>query len=78
MQPDVIILDILLPDASGWDILQALKMEAKTKDIPVMVVSVIDEREKAMAAGATACLLKPIKRSELYDVLRPWLHNEKW
>lgn len=70
IQPDVIILDILLPDASGWDILQALKADERTKGIPVMVVSVIDEREKAMAAGATACLLKPIKRSELYDVLR--------
>lgn len=70
VQPDVIILDILLPDASGWDILAVLKEDARTQDIPVMVVSVIDEREKAMASGATACLLKPIKRSELYDVLR--------
>ncbi len=70
IQPDVIILDILLPDVSGWDILQALKAEERTKDIPVMVVSVIDERERAMAAGATACLLKPIKRGELYDILR--------
>ena len=70
VQPDVVVLDILLPDASGWDILAALKTEERTKEIPVMVVSVIDEREKAMASGATACLLKPIKRTELYDVLR--------
>ncbi len=77
VQPDMIVLDILLPDVSGWDILAALKGEERTKDIPVIVVSVIDEREKGMASGATACLLKPIKRLELYEVLRHVVAQKK-
>jgi CheY-like chemotaxis protein len=63
LQPDVILLDILLPDASGWDVLRQLKAEPRTQAIPVIVVSVVDEPARARALGAAAMLRKPIEGS---------------
>ncbi|NTU84855.1 MAG: response regulator, partial [Chloroflexales bacterium] len=70
LQPDVIILDILLPDDDGWAVLRQLKAEPRTRDIPVLVVSVVDEPEQARALGAAAMLVKPIDRPTLEQVLR--------
>lgn len=67
--PDVIILDILLPDRSGWDVLTDLKANPETRTIPVIVISVVDERLQGMRMGASAYLLKPISRQKLQQVL---------
>lgn len=80
-QPDVIILDILLPDMSGWDVIKQLKVEPPTCDIPVLVVSVVDEHAKALQYGADATLLKPINRTQFQRALRQILVNRigtKW
>lgn len=69
LQPDVIILDILLPDASGWEVLSALKAEPRTQHIPVVVVSVVDSAAQARELGAAAALLKPITRAQLHEAL---------
>ncbi|OLP17399.1 PAS domain S-box protein [Leptolyngbya sp. 'hensonii'] len=68
-QPDVIILDILLPDRSGWDVLMELKANPATAAIPVIVISVVDERSHGLALGATDYLLKPITREHLQTAL---------
>ncbi|WP_277874357.1 MULTISPECIES: PAS domain S-box protein [unclassified Leptolyngbya] len=64
LRPDIIILDILLPDRSGWDVLTELKTNPATQNIPVIVVSVVDERSCALELGAAAYLLKPIVRQQ--------------
>jgi PAS domain S-box-containing protein len=69
LQPDVIILDILLPDVSGWEVLKALKTEPRTQQIPVVVVSVVDNAAQARELGAAAALLKPITRAQLHESL---------
>jgi CheY-like chemotaxis protein len=69
LQPDVVILDILLPDVSGWDVLTALKAEPRTRHIPVVVVSVVDNAAQARELGAAAALLKPITRAQLHAAL---------
>lgn len=69
LQPDVIILDILLPDRSGWDVLAQLKTNPNTATIPVIIISVVDERSRAIAQGAAAYLLKPISRPQFQRVL---------
>lgn len=69
LKPDVIILDILLPDRSGWEVLAELKANPVTQNIPVIVVSVVDEQPRALALGAVAYLLKPITRQQLQQVL---------
>lgn len=68
-QPEVIILDILLPDRSGWEILTELKTNPITRSIPVVVISVIDERSRSIEMGAAAHLLKPITRQQLQQAL---------
>jgi CheY-like chemotaxis protein len=69
LQPNVIILDILLPGQTGWDVLQALKTEPRTRAIPVIVVSVVDEQARALELGAAAFLLKPISRTAFMETL---------
>lgn len=64
-KPDVIMLDVLLPGESGWVVLVRLKEHPGTRDIPVVVVSVVDEPERARALGAAAHFTKPVTRAQL-------------
>ena len=67
--PEVIILDLLLPSLSGWEVLAQLKAEPQTQHIPVLVVSVMDERSRALSLGASEYLIKPISRQQLQSAL---------
>ena len=66
---DLIILDVILPGLSGLKVCAGLKSNALTKDIPVLVFSVLDVRDRALAAGADAFLLKPIERLGLIEAV---------
>lgn len=70
LRPDVIILDLLLPDDDGWTVLRQLKADPRTQAIPVLVISVVDEPEQVHRLGAAALLVKPIDRSMLEQMLR--------
>ena len=67
--PAAIVLDIMLPELDGWDVLASLKAEAKLADIPVIVVSMLDERGKGFALGAAEYLVKPVARNDLHAAL---------
>ncbi len=67
--PDAVLLDILLPDLDGWEILQRLKGDAATRSIPVMVVSVVDDRQLGLALGAIDYLVKPVSRELLLEAI---------
>ena len=67
--PDIVFLGLFLPDESGWEILEALRQDARTSEIPVVVVSVLDEPDTAATLGAAATLIKPIHRRELHQAL---------
>jgi signal transduction histidine kinase/CheY-like chemotaxis protein len=69
VRPAAVLLDIRLPGIDGWAVLRALKSEPGTKDIPVIIVSIIDERAHGTALGAAAYLLKPVSRDALLDAL---------
>jgi CheY-like chemotaxis protein/nitrogen-specific signal transduction histidine kinase len=69
-QPDVITLDILLPDADGFAILEELKSNPNTHDIPIIVISVLPDREKSMRLGATDYVTKPINEQLLFKAVR--------
>jgi DNA-binding response OmpR family regulator/anti-sigma regulatory factor (Ser/Thr protein kinase) len=69
IRPDAVILDILLPEMDGWEILQRLKSEPSTRSIPVMVVSVVDDRQLGLALGAVDYLVKPVSRELLLESL---------
>ncbi len=68
-RPDAVLLDVLLPGVDGWEVLRRLKADPDLGDIPVVIVTVVDEREVGMALGAVDYLLKPIKRERLLAVL---------
>ena len=59
------LLDIFLPDRSGWRVLQSLKHDPKTQDIPVVVLSVNEDRAHALALGAAEHIVKPADRDML-------------
>jgi CheY-like chemotaxis protein len=63
--PDLILLDINLPDGSGWRVLEGLKADPETSDIPVIVVSIIDDRARSISLGAAEHLVKPVSRDVL-------------
>jgi two-component system, chemotaxis family, response regulator PixH len=66
-QPDLIVLDIILPGMNGLKVCQSLKTNPKTAPIPILVFSVLDMRERAAAAGADGFLLKPLEEPELIE-----------
>jgi len=64
-RPDLITMDVLLPDASGFNVLEELKNRPSTADIPVVMVSVVDDRERGEALGASGYVTKPVDLREL-------------
>jgi signal transduction histidine kinase/DNA-binding response OmpR family regulator len=75
--PDAIVLDVLLPGVDGWEVLRRLKSDAALRDIPVMVVTVIDERNVAMSLGAADYFLKPVRRDALLARLATYTFTTK-
>ena len=67
--PSVIVLDVMMPSRDGWEILQLLKSRVETESIPVIVCSVLKERELALALGAAEILVKPVGRMDLLRAL---------
>ncbi len=70
LRPHAITLDLMMPTQDGWEILQTLKAHAETCDIPIVVCSVLRERELALALGAAAFLAKPINQRQLVNALQ--------
>jgi PAS domain S-box-containing protein len=70
LKPDIITLDILLPDTNGWLVLRQLKNDPITASIPVLIISVTNNNELGIAFGATYSFTKPVRRTELVDSLK--------
>jgi PAS domain S-box-containing protein len=64
-RPDVIVLDLILPDVDGLDVLRALKKNSVTRDIPVVVRSIVPDDGTAWDLGVSAYLTKPVSREDL-------------
>ncbi|HJQ73130.1 MAG TPA: response regulator [Actinomycetota bacterium] len=70
--PDVIVLDLMLPGISGYDVLEALQRDAETTNIPVLVLtakSLRADRERSHGLGASAFLTKPFLPNELCEMV---------
>jgi CheY-like chemotaxis protein len=68
-RPEAIVLDVLLQGEHSWELLQDLKQNPTTMDIPVLVITVVENRAKALALGADAFSAKPAERSWLLNQL---------
>ena len=76
-KPDLILLDLMLPKKSGFEILKEIKKDEKIKDIPVLILSNLaqeKEIEEGLALGAQDYLVKPeISLSEVVDKVKEWI-----
>ncbi len=70
IRPDAITLDVLMPDMDGWAVLAALKDDPELSDIPVVMVSILDDRSLGYSLGAADYLNKPVDHARLTAVLR--------
>ena len=68
--PLAVLLDIRLPRTDGWEVLKRVRADAATAAVPVIVVSIVDERARGLALGASAYLVKPVQREVLVGALR--------
>jgi len=69
LRPDAIILDVLMPDMDGWRVLSSIKADSVLSDIPVIMASIEEEKNKGYALGATDYLMKPVSRAQLAGIL---------
>jgi CheY-like chemotaxis protein len=67
--PDVIILDVMIPQVHGWEVLQRLRNHPETARIPVIICSVINDPELAYSLGASLFLPKPVSRNKILKAL---------
>jgi CheY-like chemotaxis protein/nitrogen-specific signal transduction histidine kinase len=75
LQPSAIALDVILPRNDGWEVLNHLKQNPRTMDIPVLIISVVDQQEFGRKLGADAYLLKPIEPMALRETVRRMLQG---
>ena len=67
--PDIVVLDVMLPDVDGWELLTRLREHPATRSIPVIVCSVVKEDELALALGAACFLAKPVQPQQFVEAL---------
>jgi signal transduction histidine kinase/CheY-like chemotaxis protein len=76
LNPDLILLDIGMAKVDGWEVLEQMNNETSLRTIPTVVVTVDDNRRRALAAGATDHLLKPVNREDLLDIFELYAHRK--
>ena len=69
-RPDVITLDVIMPGMDGWAVLSVLKADPELAEVPVIMLSVVDERHLGIALGATEYVTKPVDRERLTAMLK--------
>ena len=69
LHPSVITLDVFMPDMDGWSVLQAIKQDAELSRIPVIMMTISDEKQKGFTLGASGYLTKPVDRAQLAQLL---------
>ena len=70
LQPAAITLDVMMPDMDGWSVLRALKADPDLRDVPVVMLTMVDDKSKGYSLGATDYLTKPVDRAALERALR--------
>jgi CheY-like chemotaxis protein len=70
LRPEVITLDVMMPGMDGWAVLEALKADPATTSIPVVMLTIVDNKNQGYALGVADYLTKPVEREHLLAVLR--------
>jgi CheY-like chemotaxis protein len=69
LAPEIIVLDVMMPDIDGWKILAQLKQHPATADVPVLVCTILPQEEIALDLGASGFLSKPVTRKRFLAAL---------
>jgi CheY-like chemotaxis protein len=69
IKPFAITLDVMMPQKDGWQVIKELKSDPDTQNIPVIICSILEEKEKGLSLGATDYLVKPFLQDELAGAL---------
>jgi signal transduction histidine kinase/CheY-like chemotaxis protein len=69
LRPIAITLDVMMPDLDGWSVLAALRQDADLAEIPVIMITILDEHRRGVALGAAGYLTKPIDRERLHRMV---------
>jgi signal transduction histidine kinase/DNA-binding response OmpR family regulator len=70
LHPAAVTLDVIMPDLDGWTVLAAIKGDPELADIPVILMTIMDERNRGYSLGAADYMVKPVDRERLAAVLR--------
>jgi PAS domain S-box-containing protein len=70
LRPDAITLDVLMPGGSGFETLVALRKTPETAHIPIIILSIVDQKRVGFALGAADYLIKPVRKPELLETIR--------
>jgi two-component system sensor histidine kinase ChiS len=76
LRPDVITLDVVMPQMDGWTVLSALKADAELSTIPVIMLTIVDNKNIGFALGAADYMTKPIDRERLVSILRKYQRED--
>ncbi|MGH8058212.1 MAG: response regulator, partial [Candidatus Entotheonellia bacterium] len=76
LHPDALTLDLLMPGMDGWAVLSALKADADLANIPVIMLTIVDDKNLGYALGASDYLTKPVDRDRLLAVLRKYQRQQ--
>jgi len=76
LHPVAITLDVLMPGMDGWEVLRELKADPATQDIPVIMVTMTNDRALGYALGATEFLTKPVQRAQLVQLLERYASED--
>ena len=77
LHPAVITLDVIMPDMDGWSVLRALKADPELREVPVVLLTMVDDKTKGYSLGATDYLTKPVDGERLREVLRRYQTPEE-
>ncbi|PYI89912.1 MAG: hybrid sensor histidine kinase/response regulator [Verrucomicrobia bacterium] len=69
LHPMAIILDVMMPGMDGWAVLSTLKSEPEVRDIPVVMLTIVDDKNLGYALGASDYMIKPVNRDRLTEIL---------
>ncbi|MEO8606770.1 MAG: response regulator [Chloroflexota bacterium] len=70
VRPSAIILDLMMPDRDGWDLLQYFSHQPLTQSTPIIICSILRQKELALSLGAAVFIEKPISEQDLVAVLQ--------
>jgi PAS domain S-box-containing protein len=72
LRPDVITLDVMMPQLDGWTLLNQLKLDPATAEIPVVMLTMLQDKEMGFSLGAADYIMKPVQAGQLLEVLRKY------